>query len=53
MTVAGKNRLEIYFGSKIYQACGTKKGFNALKYMQLYYRYINIKKGDGSRFLGM
>lgn len=49
----GKNKLNIYFDGKIYQVKGDKR-FCALKYMNLYYRYKNIQKGDSNgKFLGL
>ena len=52
-SVLGKNKLNIYHGDKVYQIEGDKH-FCALKYVNLYYRYTNIKKGDENvRFLGL
>ena len=49
----GKNKLNIYFDGKIYQIKGDKR-FCALKYMNFYYRYKNIQKGDNNgKFLGL
>ena len=51
--VLGHNKLNLYHGEKIYQFKGGKR-FNALKYVNLYYRYKNliseIKNGE---FLGL
>ncbi len=53
VTVLGKNKLNIYRGEKIYQLKGSKR-FNALKYVNFYHRYKNIKKGDSNvKFLGL
>ena len=53
VTVLGKNKLNVYFGDKVYQINGGKR-FNALKYVNLYYRYKSITKGDGNdKFLGL
>ena len=53
VTVLGKNKLNIYHGGKIYQLKGGKR-FNALKYVNFYHRYKNIKKGDHNvKFLGL
>lgn len=53
LSVLGKNKLNIYHGDKIYQLKGSKS-FNALKYVNLYYRYKNIIKGDSNvKFLGL
>lgn len=53
VTVLGRNKLNVYYGDKIYQIKGGKR-FNALKYVHLYHRYQNIRKGEehGS-FLGL
>ena len=52
-TVLGKNKLNIYYKDKLYQLKGDAR-FNALKYMNLYYRYNNLK-GDNAneQFLGL
>lgn len=53
ITVLGRNKLNIYFGGKIYQIKGDKR-FNALKYVHLYHRHKNIIKGDANgKFLGL
>ena len=56
ITVCGKNKLNIYFGDKVYQITGGKR-FNALKYVNLTFRYRNIKKSekgeDYEQFLGL
>lgn len=53
MAVLGKNKLNIYYGEKLYQFKGDKR-FNALKYVNLFYRYKNIKDGEpDSSFLGL
>ena len=51
-TVLGRNKLALFAGKKVYQIKG-KKGFNALKYVQLFHHYKNHVKGitDGE-FLG-
>ena len=52
-TVLGKNKLNIYFGDKIYQVKGDRS-FNALKYVHFYHRYKNIVKGEKYvQFLGL
>ncbi len=52
-SVLGRNKLNLYHGDKLYQLKGDKR-FNALKYVNLYYRYKNLKKeiNDG-KFLGL
>lgn len=53
IAVLGRNKLNIYVGDKIYQIKSGKR-FNAVKYMNLYYRYSNIKKGESEEaFLGI
>ncbi len=53
IAVLGRNKLNIYYDNKIYQFKGEKR-FNALKYVNLYYRYTNIIKGDNDgKFLGL
>lgn len=51
--VLGRNKLNLYRGDDIYQIRGGKR-FNALKYVNLYYRYKNITEDtkDG-KFLGL
>ena len=49
----GKNKLNIYHGKMIYQFKGGKR-FNSLKYVNLYFRYRNILRGDeNDQFLGL
>ena len=49
----GRNKLNIYHGKQIYQFKGDKR-FNALKYVNLYYRYRNITRGEeNDQFLGL
>ena len=51
--VLGRNKLNIYAGEKIMQLKGDPH-FNALKYMNLYYRYRNQTQGDqNGEFLGL
>ena len=53
VVVLGKNKLNIYYGEHLYQIKSDKR-FNALKYVHMYYRYKNIKKGEESElFLGI
>ena len=53
VTVLGKNKLNIYHDKHIYQLKGERR-FNALKYVNLYYRYRNVSKGDADgKFLGL
>lgn len=53
VAVLGRNKLNIYFGDKVYQVKGDKR-FNALKYVNLYHRYMNVKEGNpDGEFLGL
>ncbi len=53
VAVLGRNKLNIYVKDKIYQIKSHKR-FNAVKYMNLYYRYSNVKKGEPyGEFLGI
>ena len=53
ISVLGRNKLNIYINDKIYQIKGDKR-FCALKYVNIYYRYKNIVKGDKNvEFLGL
>ena len=45
VTVLGKNKCNIYLEGEIYQLKGDKH-FNALKFVQIYHHYHNVKKGD-------
>ena len=51
--VLGKNKLNVYHDKKVYQIKGSER-FNALKYVNFYYRHKNIIKGDvDGKFLGL
>ena len=53
MTVLGKNKLNIYHKDGLYQVKGDSR-FNALKYVNFYYRYKNISRGnEDGKFLGL
>ena len=53
ITVLGKNKLNIYCGDKVYQIRGDAR-FNALKYINLHQRSLNIMHHDADNtFLGM
>lgn len=55
VTVLGKNKLNIYTPNLVYQIKGNKS-FNALKYVNIYFHYHNILKGEGEQneqFLGL
>lgn len=51
--VLGRNKLNIYYGDKVYQLKGDER-FNALKFVNLYYRHKNIIEGaENEAFLGL
>lgn len=53
MSVLGRNKLNVYHDGNIYQFKSGKR-FNALKYVNLYFRYKNMSKGDNDgKFLGL
>jgi hypothetical protein len=55
MSVLGRNKLNIYIGEELYQLKGSKR-FNAVKFMNFYYHYDNVKKGVAYgelQFLGL
>lgn len=53
VTILGRNKLNIYYGGKIYQLKSGKR-FNAVKYVNIFNRFMNVKKGDeGAAFLGL
>ena len=54
VTVLGKNKVNIYTDGKVYQIKPDKR-FNALRYVNLFYYYTNVKKGESSNgeFLGL
>lgn len=52
VSVLGRNKLNVYYKDKVYQFKSDKR-FNSLKYMNLYYRYKNVKENKNGRFLGI
>ena len=52
ITVLGHNKLNIYHNKKTYQIKGCKR-FNALKYMNIFYRYKNTMEKSNDEFLGI
>lgn len=53
VSVLGRNKLNIYHDMRVYQL-KSDKWFNALKYVNIYYRYKNICRGaENSKFLGL
>lgn len=52
VTVLGRNKLNVYVNDKVYQFKGDKR-FNALKYVNFYYHYLNLKENNSNgKFLG-
>lgn len=52
-SVLGRNKLNVYHDKLVYQFKGSKR-FNALKYVNLYFRYKNISRGErDGKFLGL
>jgi len=53
ISVLGRNKLNIYHDKKVYQLKSDKR-FNALKYVNMYYHYKNISRGEADgEFLGL
>ncbi len=53
MAVLGRNKLNIYHHKTVYQVKGGKR-FNALKYVNIFYHYKGLQKGDEhGEFLGL
>lgn len=53
MAVLGRNKLNIYHDNRVFQFKGSKR-FNALKYVNFYYRHKNIIRGNiDGKFLGL
>lgn len=53
VAVLGRNKLNIYHDKRVFQLKSGKR-FNALKYVNIYFRYKNIAKGDtNGKFLGL
>lgn len=53
VTVLGRNKLNIYFDDRVFQFKGDKR-FNAVKYVHLFHRYKNLKRGnENEQFLGL
>jgi len=53
VTVLGRNKVNIYFGDTVYQLKSGKR-FNALKYVNIFNRYKNIREGnENGKFLGL
>ena len=53
VAVLGRNKVNLYYGKDLYQLKSHKR-FNGLKYVNLYYRYKNVKGGNpDGKFLGL
>ena len=53
MAALGRNKLNVYHGDRIWQFKPGKR-FNAMKYVNFYYHYQNVKRGDANgEFLGL
>ena len=53
VSVLGRNKVNLYFGKELYQLKSDKR-FNALKYVNFYYRYKNVTGGNpNGEFLGL
>ncbi len=53
VTVLGRNKLNIYHNDCVFQLKGNKR-FNALKYVNMFYHYKNVSRGDTcGEFLGL
>lgn len=53
VSVLGRNKLNVYCGTEVFQISGSKR-FNALKYVNIWYRWKNIKEGNtDGKFLGL
>lgn len=53
VTVLGRNKLNVYYDGHVYQIKGDKR-FNALKYVNMFYHYKNVSRGDTcGEFLGL
>ena len=54
VSVLGRNKLNIYYGEELFQV-KSGRTFNAVKFMNFYYHYINLKSSEGveNEFLGL
>lgn len=52
ISVLGRNKLNIYYNKQVFQLKGDKH-FNALKYVNIYYRHKNIINEESVDFLGL
>lgn len=52
VSVLGRNKLNVYFNNEVYQVKANKR-FNAVKYLNFYFRYQNQLKENDNGFLGL
>ena len=52
ISVLGRKKINVYYKDDVYQFKGNER-FNALKYMNFYYRYKNVKEQKDGKFLGI
>ena len=53
VVVLGKNKINLYAGDELLQLKGSQR-FNALKYVNFFHKYKNMKSGDANgKFLGL
>lgn len=52
ISVLGRKKMNVYYKDDVYQFKGNER-FNALKYMNFYYRYKNVKEQKDGKFLGI
>ena len=52
VTLLGRNKLNIYYNDRTIQF-KSEKSFNALKYVNLYYHYLNLRENNNGKFLGL
>lgn len=52
VTVLGRNKLNVYKDGRVYQFKGDKR-FNAVKYVNIYHRYKNMRENNNGKFLGL
>jgi hypothetical protein len=52
VSVLGRNKLNVYFNNEVYQVKANKR-FNAVKYLNFYFRYVNQLRENDNGFLGL
>jgi hypothetical protein len=53
VTVSGKQGLIFYIGSKTYKVTSSIPGWNAVKYMQMFYHIVDTNLNISDEFLGI